>query len=770
MPIYIVDPKVEAAMPNDLKTELSISGMSCASCMGRVDKALATAPGVVDVAVNLVTETATVTFQKGATDPTALAEVVTSAGYPTHVAKSSNALDRAQRNEDDADTLWRQTRLAGGLALPVFVLEMGGHLIPGLHHWVGQTIGHQSSWIIQFILTLLVMAGPGRAFFVKGLPALFKGAPDMNSLVALGTGAAFLFSTLVTFGSALLPVDARAVYFESAALIIVLILLGRLLEARAKGRTGAAIQSLLKLRPETAQVVRDGQTIEIKIDDLSPGDVVLVKPGERIAVDGSVIAGQSYVDESMITGEAIPVRKQAEDRVIGGTVNGSGAFQFRVTEVGHHTVLSQIIRMVEDAQNARLPIQNLIDRVTLWFVPAVLIAAALTVLVWLWLGPDPAISRALVAGVSVLIIACPCAMGLATPTSIMVGTGRAADVGVLFKKGDALQKLNQIGVIALDKTGTITEGKPTLTELHVADGFERQSLLLKIAAVEAHSEHPIAAALLQAEGVRGETLPVASQFVSVAGMGIQAEVAGNSVAVGGERLLKHLGIPLGSHGEVAAAIAQKGQTAFFAAVDGQVAAVMGISDPVKPTSQAAIAALKRQGLKVVMITGDKPETANVIAATVGIEHVIAGVMPEGKTKAIAELGLGDQTVAYVGDGINDAPALASADVGIAIGTGTDIAIEAADVVLMAGDLIGVTDAIEISRHTLTNIKQNLFWAFGYNIALIPVAAGVLYPAFGIVLSPILAAAAMALSSIFVITNALRLRRVSLSMLHQRSTS
>lgn len=757
-------------MPNDLKTELSISGMSCASCMGRVDKALATAPGVVDVAVNLVTETATVTFQKGATDPTVLAEVVTSAGYPTHVSKSSNALDRAQRNEDDADTLWRQTRLAGGLALPVFVLEMGGHLIPGLHQWVGQTIGHQSSWIIQFILTLLVMAGPGRAFFVKGLPALFKGAPDMNSLVALGTGAAFLFSTLVTFGSALLPVDARAVYFESAALIIVLILLGRLLEARAKGRTGAAIQSLLKLRPETAQVVRDGQTIEIKIDDLSQGDVVLVKPGERIAVDGSVIAGQSYVDESMITGEAIPVRKQAEDRVIGGTVNGSGAFQFRVTEVGHHTVLSQIIRMVEDAQNARLPIQNLIDRVTLWFVPAVLIAAALTVLVWLWLGPDPAISRALVAGVSVLIIACPCAMGLATPTSIMVGTGRAADVGVLFRKGDALQKLNQIGVIALDKTGTITEGKPTLTELHVADGFERQSLLLKIAAVEAHSEHPIAAALLQAEGVRGETLPVASQFVSFVGMGIQAEVAGNSVAVGGERLLKHLGIPLGSHGEVAAAIAQKGQTAFFAAVDGQVAAVMGISDPVKPTSQAAIAALKRQGLKVVMITGDKPETANVIAATVGIEHVIAGVMPEGKTKAIAELGLGDQTVAYVGDGINDAPALASADVGIAIGTGTDIAIEAADVVLMAGDLMGVTDAIEISRHTLTNIKQNLFWAFGYNIALIPVAAGVLYPAFGIVLSPILAAAAMALSSIFVITNALRLRRVSLSMLHQRSTS
>lgn len=757
-------------MPNDLKTELSISGMSCASCMGRVDKALATAPGVVDVAVNLVTETATVTFQKGATDPTALAEVVTSAGYPTHVAKSGNALDRAQRNEDDADTLWRQTRLAGGLALPVFVLEMGGHLIPGLHQWVGQTIGHQSSWIIQIILTLLVMAGPGRAFYVKGLPALFKGAPDMNSLVALGTGAAFLFSTLVTFGSALLPVDARAVYFESAALIIVLILLGRLLEARAKGRTGAAIQSLLKLRPETAQVVRDGQTIEIKIDDLSQGDVVLVKPGERIAVDGSVIAGQSYVDESMITGEAIPVRKQAEDRVIGGTVNGSGAFQFRVTEVGHHTVLSQIIRMVEDAQNARLPIQNLIDRVTLWFVPAVLIAAALTVLVWLWLGPDPAISRALVAGVSVLIIACPCAMGLATPTSIMVGTGRAADVGVLFRKGDALQKLNQIGVIALDKTGTITEGKPTLTELHVADGFERQSLLLKIAAVEAHSEHPIAAALLQAEGVRGETLRVASQFVSLVGMGIQAEVAGNSVAVGGERLLKHLGIPLGSHGEVAAAMAQKGQTAFFAAVDGQVAAVIGISDPVKPTSQAAIAALKRQGLKVVMITGDKPETADVIAATVGIEHVIAGVMPEGKTKAIAELGLGDQTVAYVGDGINDAPALASADVGIAIGTGTDIAIEAADVVLMAGDLMGVTDAIEISRHTLTNIKQNLFWAFGYNIALIPVAAGVLYPAFGIVLSPILAAAAMALSSIFVITNALRLRRVSLSMLHQRSTS
>lgn len=756
-------------MPEDLKTELSISGMSCASCVGRVDKALTISPGVVDVAINLASETASITFRTSETDPAALAGVATAAGYPAKVKQSRDALDRTKRKVADAESLFWQMLLATCFAFPVFALEMGGHLILGLHHWIERTIGHSTSWTIQFALTSLVLAGPGRAFFTKGLPALFKGAPDMNSLVAVGAGAAYLFSTLVTFGSGLLPVDARAVYFESAALIVVLILMGRMLEARAKGRTGAAIQSLLKLRPETAQILRNGQVVGMKIDDLEQDHVVLVKPGERIAVDGTVIQGQSYVDESMITGEPTPVSKKIGDRVVGGTVNGSGAFQFQVTDVGHNTVLSQIIRMVEDAQNTRLPIQNLIDRVTLWFVPAVLITALLTVGAWVWLGPSPSMSHALVAGISVLIIACPCAMGLATPMSIMVGTGRAATAGILFRKGDALQSLSQVDVIALDKTGTITEGKPTLTEVHVNDGYDRQSLLLQIAAAEAQSEHPIASAILQAIEIKNVTLPDVANFASLPGIGIQADVAGTSIAVGGERLLEHLSIPLGANGDVAAAMAQKGQTAFYAVVKGEIAAVIGISDPVKPSSRTAIMALKRQGLQVVMITGDNSDTAEAIAHSVGIEQVVAGVLPAGKTKAIKELSSGRKQIAYVGDGINDAPALAHADVGIAIGTGTDIAIEAADVVLMSGDLVGVTDAIEVSRLTLTNVKQNLFWAFGYNVALIPVAAGALYPAMGILLSPILAAGAMALSSVFVITNALRMRHAPIATSHQRST-
>jgi len=587
-----------------------------------------------------------------------------------------------------------------------------------------------------------------------------KGAPDMNSLVAVGTGAAYAYSVVATFLPGVLPASVRAVYFEAAAVIVVLILVGRYLEARAKGRTGAAIQKLLGLQTRTARVLRDGETVELAIDDLRVDDIVLVRPGERIAVDGALVDGESHVDESMITGEPIPVAKTRGDTVTGGTVNGVGSLRFRATRVGADTTLAQIIRMVEEAQGAKLPIQGLVDRITLWFVPAVMAIAALTVLAWLILGPDPALTFALVAGVSVLIIACPCAMGLATPTSIMVGTGRAAEMGVLFRKGDALQQLTSVGVVALDKTGTVTEGRPELTDMVLTDGFQRAGVLAQVAAVEEHSEHPIAQAIVRSARAERVERRDASGFQSITGYGAKATVDGVEVLVGADRFMHREGIDPSALSEAETGLAISGRTALYAAIDGKIAAVIGVSDPVKPSSRDAIQALHRQGLKVAMITGDKQQTADAIAAETGIDHVIAGVLPDGKVAALDRLRAEGQKIAFVGDGINDAPALAHADVGIAIGTGTDVAIESADVVLMSGDLRGVVNAFEVSARTMRNIRQNLFWAFGYNTALIPVAAGLLYPAFGLLLSPVLAAGAMALSSVFVLTNALRLRRVA----------
>ncbi len=738
---------------------LNVSSMSCASCVGRVDRALAAVPGVLEANVNLASETATVTYLEGATDPAALAKAATEAGYPAQIAEAGGTKDRVARKEEEAQDLARRVILAAVMALPVFVMEMGSHVIPGMHALIGQTIGHQTSWLIQFALTTAVLIGPGRQFYSKGIPALLKGTPDMNSLVAVGTGAAYVYSVIATFLPNLLPDEVRAVYYEAAAVIVVLILFGRFLEARAKGRTGVAIQKLLGLQVRTARVLRDGETVELAIEELKSGDIVVVRPGERIAVDGEVTEGESHVDESMITGEPLPVAKKQGGSVTGGTVNGAGSFQFRATRVGADTTLAQIIRMVEEAQGAKLPIQGLVDRITLWFVPVVMAVAALTVLVWLAFGPDPALTLALVAGVSVLIIACPCAMGLATPTSIMVGTGRAAEMGVLFRKGDALQELTSVAVVALDKTGTVTEGRPELTDLVLADGFDRADVLSRVAAVEDRSEHPIADAIVRAARAEGVAQVEVSDFTSITGFGVRAQAGGAVVLVGADRLMKREGIDLGSLAEIETDLARRGRTALFAAVNGRIAAVLGVADPVKPASRTAIAALHAQGLKVAMITGDKRETAEAIAAETGIDHVVAGVLPDGKVAALQELRQGGRKVAFVGDGINDAPALAHADVGIAIGTGTDVAIESADVVLMSGDLRGVVNAFEVSKRTMSNIRQNLFWAFGYNTALIPVAAGILYPALGILLSPVLAAAAMALSSVFVLTNALRLRRV-----------
>ena len=742
---------------------LNVASMSCASCVGRVDKALAALPGVLDVNVNLASQTATVTYAEGALELADLLKAAEDAGYPAEPAEEAALEDRRARKQDEARAMARKTALAAAFALPVFLLEMGAHVIPGMHDLIGRTIGHQTSWLIQFVLTTVVLFWPGRAFYTRGFPALLKGAPDMNSLVAVGTSAAYLYSLVALFAPGLLPEGSRAVYFEAAAVIVVLILLGRWMEARAKGRTGAAIQKLLGLQARTARVLVDGEPQDVAIERIRTGDILVVRPGERIAVDGEVTEGSAHVDESMITGEPVPVAKSAGDPVTGGTVNGTGSFQFRATRVGADTTLAQIIRMVEQAQGARLPIQGMVDRITLWFVPAVMAAAAATVLVWLVVGPSPALSHALVAGVSVLIIACPCAMGLATPTSIMVGTGRAAEMGVLFRKGGALQQLARAGVVAVDKTGTVTEGRPELTDMVLAEGFERAEVLALVAAVEAQSEHPIADAIIRAARAENVARHEVESFDSITGHGVRAQVAGRDVLVGADRLMTREGLEIGALADAERRLAEKGRTALFAAIDGRLAAVIAVADPVKPSSAAAIAALHELGLKVAMITGDKRETAEAIARETGIDRVIAGVLPDGKVAALDDLRGGGHQVAFVGDGINDAPALAHADVGIAIGTGTDVAIESADVVLMSGDLRGVVNAYRVSTRTMRNIKQNLFWAFGYNVALIPVAAGVLYPALGLLLSPVLAAGAMALSSVFVLSNALRLRRVSPAM-------
>ncbi len=747
---------------------LEVENMTCASCVGRVERMLKKAPGVLDATVNLATETATIRYVDGAVTPADLARVATNLGYPAKV-KAGEDTSKADRKAAEITRLGWLTLIAALLALPVFIVEMGGHIIPGMHALIDRTIGMQNSRLVQFVLTTAVLFGPGLRFYTKGFPLLVKGAPDMNSLVALGTSAAYGFSLVSTFAPGLLPAGTANVYYEAAAVIVVLILLGRFMEARAKGRTGEAIRKLVGLQAKTARIERGDDVIELPIADIALGDVIHVRPGEKIAVDGDVLTGASYVDESMITGEPIPVEKTQGAKVVGATVNGTGALTFRATAVGANTMLAQIIQMVEQAQGAKLPIQGAVDKITAWFVPAVIGAAVVTVLVWFLFGPDPALSYALVAGVAVLIIACPCAMGLATPTSIMVGTGRAAEMGVLFRKGDALQMLQEARVVAVDKTGTLTAGRPELTDLVVAEGFDKSDVLRLVAAVEAQSEHPIAEAITRAAKTQNIGTAVLTEFQSITGYGVQAMVDGRKLLVGADRFMIREGLSLEPLGDTGDALGRKGRTPLYAAIDGRVAAVIGVADPIKPTTPAAILALHDLGLKVAMITGDNQGTADAIAAELGIDIVIAEVLPEGKVASLERLRKGGK-LAFVGDGINDAPALAAADVGIAIGTGTDVAIEAADVVLMSGDLTGVVNAFDISGRTMRNIRQNLFWAFGYNTLLIPVAAGILFPAFGVLLSPVLAAGAMAMSSVFVLTNALRLRWIKPVLSTSQSTA
>jgi len=746
----------EVAAPAPL--ELGIDGMTCASCVGRVERVLAKVPGVQSASVNLASGRARVQGD-AALDPAALVAAVAKAGYTAWLLQAAgDDAAQAQRQADELQGLKRDLLLAAALTLPVFVLEMGAHLLPAFHHFIAATLGTRNSWLLQCALTTLVLLFPGRRFYRAGIPALLRAAPDMNSLVAVGTLAAYGYSLVATFLPRLLPAGTVNVYYEAAAVIVTLILFGRLLEARAKGRTSEAIKRLLGLQPRTARVRRAGGTVEVPLAEVAVGEVVEVRPGERIAVDGEVVDGDSYVDESMISGEPVPVAKAVGAGVVGGTVNQTGALGVRATAVGAATVLAQIIRMVEQAQGAKLPIQGLVDRITMWFVPVVMALALLTFATWWLFGPSPALSFALVNAVAVLIIACPCAMGLATPTSIMVGTGRGAELGVLFRKGEALQLLKQAAVVAVDKTGTLTEGRPMLTDLHVAEGFTREQVLACVAAVEDRSEHPIARAIVTAARDAGLGVPAVQAFESVTGHGVRAQVDGLRVEVGADRFMHTLGLDVATFAEIAQRLGEQGKTPLYAALDGRLAAIIAVSDPIKPDTAAAIARLHAQGLKVAMITGDNRRTAQAIARQLGIDDVVAEVLPEGKVDAIKRLKAGHGRLAYVGDGINDAPALAAADVGMAIGTGTDVAIEAADVVLMSGSLQGVPNAIALSRATLRNIGQNLFWAFAYNAALIPLAAGVLYPAWGVLLSPVFAAGAMALSSVFVLGNALRLRR------------
>jgi P-type Cu+ transporter len=739
---------------------LTVRGMSCASCVSRVEEALERHAAVLQAGVNLASETARVRYLPALADPADLVATVEAAGYDAEVQEA--AADRPDREraarESEYRGLKRALVLAAALTLPIFVLDMGGHLIPPFHVWVHQTLGTQNLYLLFFVLASGVQFGPGLRFYRKGWPALLRGAPDMNSLVMLGTSAAYGYSVVATFAPGLLPEGTVHVYYEAAAVIITLILFGRLLEARARGATSEAIRKLMGLRPRTARVIRDGEPLEVDVEQVSPGDRVLVRPGERLPVDGKVVEGSSWVDESMITGEPVPVLKEAEAQVVGGTVNGQGSLVFEATRVGRDTVLAQIIRMVEAAQGSKLPIQALVDRVTKYFVPAVIAIALVTFVIWLVFGPAPALTLALVNAVAVLIIACPCAMGLATPTSIMVGTGKGAEMGVLFRGGDALQALRGIQVVAMDKTGTLTAGRPELTAIVTADGFREEEVLALAASVERHSEHPIAQAIVRGAKSRRLALEEVRDFAATAGQGTHGTVDAHRVLVGSRRFLSRSGIDAGRFAGMADQMADEGATPLYVAIDGQLGALLAVADPLKPSAAPTVQWLHGQDLRVVMISGDNRRTAEAIARKLGIDEVIADVLPEGKVEAIRALQQDGRKVAFVGDGINDAPALAQADIGIAIGSGTDVAMESADVVLMSDNLSGISQAIALSRATLRNIKQNLFWAFAYNVTLLPVAAGVLYPFVGILLSPMFAALAMAFSSVSVVTNALRLKR------------
>lgn len=742
------------------KTTLKLRGMSCASCASNIEDAIRSVPGVEGCSVNFGAEQATVTYDKSKTDVAEIQDAVDAAGYSAQPMQ-----DDVLAPEDDAERQARQaenrnlTRKVWVSAIVSAVLVIGslpamtGLQIPFIPMWL------HNPWL-QLVLTAPVQFWAGGGFYLNAWKALKRHTATMDTLVAIGTGAAYFYSLFPTFFPQWFITQGLKpdVYFEAASVIIALILLGRLLENRAKGQTSEAIRKLMGLQAKTARVIRNGKEVDIPIAQVVEGEIILVRPGEKIPVDGEIIDGSSTIDEAMVTGESLPVKKQPGDEVIGATINKTGSFKFRATRVGKDTFLAQIVKLVQQAQGSKAPIQRLADQVTGWFVPAVIAIAITTFIIWYNVMGN--VTMALITTVGVLIIACPCALGLATPTSIMVGTGKGAENGILIKGAESLELAHKLKTIVLDKTGTITQGKPTVTDFVTVNGTANSNelnLLRLAASVERNSEHPLAEAVVNYAQSQSVELRDAQEFEANAGSGVQGYVSDQWVQIGTHRWMRELGIDTSALQEHWDRLEYLGKTVIWIAVNSKIQGIMGIADAVKPSSVNAIRTLQKMGLEVVMLTGDNRRTAEVIAREVGIKRVFAEVRPDQKAETVEKLQSEGKIVAMVGDGINDAPALAQADVGIAIGTGTDVAIAASDITLISGDLQGIVTAIQLSRATIRNIRQNLFFAFIYNVAGIPIAAGILFPFFGWLLSPIIAGAAMAFSSVSVVTNALRLR-------------
>ncbi|MHB1833345.1 MAG: heavy metal translocating P-type ATPase [Solirubrobacteraceae bacterium] len=742
---------------------IAIEGMHCASCVARIESELARTPGVIQAAVNLTSEQATVVYEPRATGLPELEQAVQRAGYEPRPApaEGEDPMERQERDrEREYRTLMRKFWFAAVISVPVLILSYPD--LVGLDRWSFFAKGSDSLWWVWRVLglvTLPVMVWAGGQFYTGAWQALRHRSANMHVLIAVGISAAWLYSTVAVWWPGIFPKASLAQeYYDVSAVVVALVTLGMALEVKAKGRSSEAIRKLVGLQAKTARVIRDGRELDVPVEEVIVGDVVAVRPGEKVPVDGVITDGESSLDESMVTGESLPVDKSAGDEVIGATINNTGAFRFRATKVGKDTALASIVRMVGDAQATKLPIQRVVDQVAGVFAPAVMIVAIAAFVVWFNVGPTPVLAYAVIVAVTVLIIACPCALGLATPTSLTVGMGKGAEQGVLFRGGDALQAARQLDVIVLDKTGTITHGQPALTDVIAAVDFDEQTVLRLAAAVERDSEHPLAQAIVSGATEREIEPPAPTRFEAVPGHGVDAEVEDHAVLLGNRRLMSDRGIDIGELDQRADGLASEGKTPMYVAVDGRSAGLVAVADTIKPDSVAAIARLRRVGLEVAMITGDNERTAQAIARQVGVDRVLAEVLPRDKAHEVHKLQLEGKKVGMVGDGINDAPALTQADVGFAIGTGTDVAIEASAVTLVGGSLQSVATAIEISRATMGNVKQNLLGAFVYNSAGLPIAAGVLYPIFGVLLSPLIAAAAMAFSSVTVVSNANRLRR------------
>ena len=742
-----------------LTREIPITGMTCAACVRRVENAVAGVPGVAQVEVSLATETARVQYVSGALETDAIREAVVAAGYDVDSTAETEAIEETLRRRDEereaeARGLLRRFQIGALLGVPVLIIGKA-QFIPGLQALSPDAM--RGLWALSGLLTIPIMVYVGGRFFTGGWAALRRHDANMDTLVALGTGAAWLYSTVAVAFPGLFPEGTAHPFYEATAVVITLVVLGQALEARAKGRTSQAVRRLMDLRPLVARVIRDGAELEIPAAEVGVGEMVVVRPGEKIPVDGRVHEGRSAVDESMVTGESIPVEKAPDDEVVGGTINASGVLHFVAERVGSEMVLSRIVQMVRDAQGAKPPIQRVVDVVASYFVPAVMIISLVSFAVWYTFGPAPALSYAVVAAVTVLVIACPCALGLATPISIMVAVGKAAEHGILIRNGEALQRAHTVDTVVLDKTGTVTQGAATLTDVVPHEGVSEAKLLRLAAAVEAGSEHPLGRAVVDGASARGVHPERSTDFVAIPGRGVRATVGEKTVVAGTAHFLSEGGVEIEGLERMATELAAEGRTPILVAADGRPLGALGIFDPVKADSVLAIRQLQAMGKHVVILTGDHEATAQAVGREVGVDTVLARVLPEQKAQRVAELQKRGGHVAMVGDGINDAPALAQADVGIAIGTGTDVAIEAGDVTLMGGSLGGVVELMEISEATFTNIRQNLVGAFIYNVLGIPVAAGVFYPFLGILLSPVIAGAAMAFSSVTVVTNANRLR-------------